>query len=147
MSVLAAVDEYSRYAEVHVLGSKAHTAAKLKDIILQRKNANKRVQILRSDRGGEFINHDLGDFLKREGIEHCTSPPREPHSNGRLIERLFGTIVPRLRNVLHHRGIKPRFWPQLLGDGRVRSAATALPTAPRYCIEHRNAVHTAEQMG
>lgn len=34
------------------------------------KQSDHKVKCLRSDRGGEYIGHDLEDFLKSNGIHH-----------------------------------------------------------------------------
>ena len=41
-----------------------------------------KVQILRSDNGGEFLNKDFKDLLLNNQIKHETTCPYSPHQNG-----------------------------------------------------------------
>ncbi|KAI5323859.1 hypothetical protein L3X38_032932 [Prunus dulcis] len=65
-----------------------------------------RIQVLRSDNDGEFLNHDLNQFLQDHGIIHQRSCPYTPQQNGvaerknkHLLEvvcaSLFGANMPR----------------------------------------------------
>ncbi|KAI5328105.1 hypothetical protein L3X38_027501 [Prunus dulcis] len=65
-----------------------------------------RIQVLRSDNDGEFLNHDLNQFLQDHDIIHQRSCPYTPQQNGvlerknrRLLEivraSLFGANMPR----------------------------------------------------
>ncbi|CAL2267943.1 unnamed protein product [Prunus armeniaca] len=65
-----------------------------------------RIQVLRSDNGGEFLNHDLNQFLQDHSIIHQRSCPYTPQQNGvtetknrHLLEvvcaSLCGAIMPR----------------------------------------------------
>ncbi|CAL9025927.1 unnamed protein product [Prunus brigantina] len=67
---------------------------------------NAQIQILRSDNGGEFINHDFQTYFQQHGIIHETTCPQTPEQNGvaerknrHLLETaralLIGTHVPR----------------------------------------------------
>ena len=45
-----------------------------------------KIQTLRSDNGGEFVNQDLKQHLDDHGITHQTTCPYTPHQN-RVAER------------------------------------------------------------
>jgi transposase InsO family protein len=64
---------------------------------------------LHSDRGGEYINKNLGQFLKEEGIEHKVTMPYSPQQNGRA-ERFNRTIMEKGTSMLHHAGLSLGFW-------------------------------------
>jgi len=67
----------------------------------------------RSDRGGEVMSKEFTDYLASEGIIHKTSAPNTPQQNG-LAERMQQTIWAGIRTVLHHSGMKNRFWAEAL---------------------------------
>ncbi|KAI5350200.1 hypothetical protein L3X38_003091 [Prunus dulcis] len=67
---------------------------------------NAQIQILRSDNGGEFVNHDFQTYFQQHGIIHETTCPQTPQQNGvaeqknrHLLETaralLIGAHVPR----------------------------------------------------
>ncbi|KAI5312061.1 hypothetical protein L3X38_041234 [Prunus dulcis] len=43
---------------------------------------NAQIQILRSDNGGEFVNHDFQTYFQQHGIIHETTCPQTPQQNG-----------------------------------------------------------------
>jgi transposase InsO family protein len=44
------------------------------------------IQVIRTDNGGEFINHSLKHYLNSHGIVHQTTCPYTPQQNG-VVER------------------------------------------------------------
>lgn len=67
--VLSIIDDYSRYAKVYLLESKDQTAACIKDYIeMVKTQFSRKPKIIRSDRGGEYVNKYLQNYLRNEGI-------------------------------------------------------------------------------
>ena len=48
-------------------------------------------EVIRSDNGPQYIGSAFQNFTKTWGIQHVTSSPRYPQSNG-FIERQVGTV-------------------------------------------------------
>ncbi len=46
------------------------------------KATGKTLKALRSDGGGEYVGHQLQDFLQQHGIEHQKTAPYSPQQNG-----------------------------------------------------------------
>ncbi|KAJ9557205.1 hypothetical protein OSB04_011819 [Centaurea solstitialis] len=46
----------------------------------------KRIKILRSDRGGEYFNHEFDTFCEENGIKHERTSPFTPQQNGVIVE-------------------------------------------------------------
>jgi len=46
-----------------------------------------------ADNGGEFVSHEISNFIKEVGGEEIHSAPRHPQTNGH-IERFWGSIKP-----------------------------------------------------
>lgn len=58
-----------------------------------------RVTVLKSDRGGEFINRTVEEWLHEQGIRHEPTSAESPQKNG-IIERHWGIIIPRAKAML-----------------------------------------------
>lgn len=69
----------------------------------------KRVKILRSDNGGEYISEDFKEFCATSGIKREETVPMSPQQNG-VSERLNRTIMENARSMLHHAHLPLRFW-------------------------------------
>ena len=111
------IDDFSRKSWVVPLRKKSDTAAALKEWIAVRENeVGKKLKVLRSDNGGEFIDGSLGKWLREHGIQHQTIPARSPQSNG-IAERMNRTLQDRARSMLIGAGLGGGFW--------VESIATA----------------------
>ncbi|BBH05273.1 ABC-2 type transporter family protein [Prunus dulcis] len=52
------------------------------DVPIMETQFNARIQILRSDNGGEFVNHDFQTYFQTHGIIHETTCPQTPQQNG-----------------------------------------------------------------
>jgi transposase InsO family protein len=59
----------------------------------------KKIKILRSDNGGEYVNRDLENILKAKGIRHETTVSLTPEQNG-VAERKNRTLVEGARSML-----------------------------------------------
>ncbi|XP_022024151.1 uncharacterized protein LOC110924456 [Helianthus annuus] len=83
----------SRYLYVYLLHSKdeAFEAFKIYKAEVE-KQKEKRIKILRSDRGGEYFNRKFDAFCEEEGIIHERTAPYTPQQNG-LAERKNRTLV------------------------------------------------------
>ena len=65
---------------------------------------DRRVKILRSDRGGEYVNETLATFLQQKGIIHQTTAPMTPQQNGKS-EVFNRIIVDKVRTMLLESGL------------------------------------------
>ncbi|KAI5343659.1 hypothetical protein L3X38_011535 [Prunus dulcis] len=60
---------------------------------------NARIQILRFDNGGEFVNHDFHTYFQTHGIIHETTCPETPQQNG-VAERKNRHVLETARALL-----------------------------------------------
>ena len=111
--VLTVIDEASRHAWVFPLAKKSQVPAVLRHLIQHERARGYAMHTIKTDHGGEFSSAEFAEWLKEHGIHHAFSPPYTPKSNG-LIERLHGTLTPRLRAVIHGRYIVAGAVPELL---------------------------------
>ena len=65
---------------------------------------DRQVKILRSDRGGEYVNETLATFLQQKGIIHQTTAPMTPQQNGKS-EVFNRIIVDKVRTMLLESGL------------------------------------------
>lgn len=70
---------------------------------------NKKIKILRSDNGGEYINTRFKQYLSQCGIRHHTTVPHCPQQNA-VAERANRTIMEAVRCMLLEAGLDQRFW-------------------------------------
>lgn len=69
------------------------------------------IKILRSDNGGEFVNHVMSDFFVLSGLIHQTSCAYTPEQNG-VAERKNRIILEITRSVMIESRIPTFLWPE-----------------------------------
>ncbi|KAJ9512092.1 hypothetical protein QJQ45_012628 [Haematococcus lacustris] len=69
--------------------------------------------VLRSDRGTEYVNQAVREFLSGKGIIHQQTAPYSPQQNGSA-ERLNRTLFEKGRCLLYSSGLSVNFWPYAL---------------------------------
>ena len=96
---LIAVDAYSHYIEIEIVKntSVVEVIEALKTIF----SRNGLPDVLCSDNASCFTSYIFADYLKKNGIEHITSPPYCPSSNG-LAERGVQIIKQLLKKLDHN---------------------------------------------
>ncbi|KAJ9560826.1 hypothetical protein OSB04_005986 [Centaurea solstitialis] len=70
---------------------------------------DKRIKILRFDRGGEYVSKDLAEFCSTHGIIHQTMAPYTPQQNG-LAERKNTILKNMINLMLITSGEPPSLW-------------------------------------
>ncbi|CAI7904690.1 unnamed protein product, partial [Closterium sp. NIES-53] len=69
----------------------------------------KRIKVIRTDGGGEFVNNELAKWMKSKGIKHDVTTPYTPQQNG-AAERLNRTLVEAVRSLLQHSKLGSEWW-------------------------------------
>ena len=67
------------------------------------------MKILRTDRGGEFIDEEFISFCKKHGIKRELTVRQTPQQNG-VAERKNRTIVEMARSMLQSKNLPKYFW-------------------------------------
>jgi uncharacterized protein (DUF2164 family) len=76
---LLIVDDKSRYMWLVLLVTKDEAAGAIKRLNARLEaEAGRKMGMLRTDRGGEFIVHTLGDYCAEQGIQRHTTAPYTP---------------------------------------------------------------------
>lgn len=104
------IDDYTRKVFVYFLKTKDLAEEVFQHFKAFAENqTGKRIKILRSDNGGEYISNNYENFLKKCGIRHQTSMPYTPQQNG-VAERMNRTLQERARCMVFNAGVTKSFW-------------------------------------
>ena len=104
------IDDFSRYTTTYVISNKGEALQKLKEFVATTSNMfGRKPKILRSDNGGEYINKEMEDYLRKNGIEHQVTVPYSPQQNG-VAERKNRYIMEMTRCMLVDSNLNEKFW-------------------------------------
>ncbi|POW05442.1 hypothetical protein PSTT_09661 [Puccinia striiformis] len=109
---LLIIDEFTRMTFIYFLKSK--TKEEIFEsinsfIIKAERHWDRKVKMITTDGGGEFINSLLMPYCHELGIMKNTTAPYTPQQNS-IVERSMRTIVTKARSMMIHSGVPPRFW-------------------------------------
>jgi hypothetical protein len=116
------LDRKTRYLEVELLKTKdeAYEAflrfkAKAENQAYSNSSntTNKRIKILSTDNGTEYINKRFKIALDKAGIIHQTSSTYTPEQNG-FIERINRTLLNKVRSLLLNSNLNKKMWGEAL---------------------------------
>lgn len=108
--VLSLIDDFSRYSYVYFLKSKSDVFNHFKKYKRLVENlTGKRIQSVKSDQGGEFMNNNFKYYLSKFGIIQlftCTNK----HEQNAVIERLNRSLFVKARTLLYHSNHNKKLW-------------------------------------
>ncbi|GJR16600.1 retrovirus-related pol polyprotein from transposon TNT 1-94 [Tanacetum coccineum] len=76
---------------------------------LAENQSNRKLKVLRTDRGGEFLSKEFSGFCNEDGIKSELTAPYTPEQNG-IVERKNRTIVEMARCMLKAKNLEDAFW-------------------------------------
>lgn len=77
------IDDHTRACWVYLLKNKSDSSAIFKQFHKHVSNVfQSKIQVLRTDNGGEYFSNDLKDYLNENGILHQSSCTKTPQQNG-----------------------------------------------------------------
>lgn len=111
---LTLIDAHSDYTEVHALKHKNEA----KDIVINYIERcynlfSIRIKTFRSDRGGEYLDSILQNYLRKHGIKFECTVHDSPQQNG-ISERKNRTLMEAVRSMLIHRNLPNYLWNEAL---------------------------------
>lgn len=131
------LDDFSRKIFVYFLNQKDQVPETvIKFIKLAENQTGKKLMVLRTDNGREYINSTLRSALDDLGVQHQTSIPYQPQQNGRA-ERVNRTLLDKTRCMLTESRLPHKFWAEALS-----TAAYLANRSPKKCLGGR----TPEQL-
>lgn len=126
------IDDYSRKVYVYFMKNKSDTLEMFKQFKnLVENETEKRIKVLRSDNGKEYINKEFKLFLEKFGIQHQTTNPYTPEQNG-LAERMNRTLVERAKCMILNSSLAKHFWAEA-----VSTAAYVINRSPTKALDYK----------
>lgn len=111
--IVSFIDDFSRYATVYIMKSKSDVLSCFDRYKKRVENLlEKKVKILRSDRGGEYMSNDFMEYLKSAGISFERAPADTPEHNS-VAERFNRTLIERLRCILLDTSLPMKLWAEI----------------------------------
>lgn len=108
--VLTLIDDFSKYTFVHLLAKKSEVPEKIMNFVhLMKNQRGKAPKVIRSDRGGEYVNSTLESFFESNGILSNRTCPYTPQQNGKS-ERFNLTLLNMVRCMLSGAELPNKFW-------------------------------------
>ena len=131
------IDEHSNWVVVYLMKQKSEVADHYLDFEkYAERQTGRKVRIIRSDRGGEYLSNALSKYLKHQGIVHELTAAYTPHQNG-ISERFNLTILNLVRSMLSHRGVPKCFWAEALATAvHIRNRVTSSTLPPNMTPYH-----------
>lgn len=104
------IDDYTHFVIVYLLKHKSEVVSVFKNYYnLVTNHFGQKISKLRSDNGGEYINHEMKRFCSDNGILMQTTVPYNPESNG-VAERMNRTLVDKARTILIDSKLPKDLW-------------------------------------
>ena len=100
-----------------------------------------KIQILRSDNGGEYINHDFQTYFQMHGIIHETTCPQTPQQNG-VAERKNRHLLETARALLIGAHVPRHHW-----DDAIVTAVYLINRMPSKVLDFRTPLQALAQHG
>lgn len=108
--MLLFIDDFSRKVFVYTIKSKVEVITKFAEFKALVENlTGKKIKVLRTDNGTEYVNTEFHRLCKDNGIIHQRTVPYTPEQNG-VAERANRTIVERAKCLLFDAGLEKGFW-------------------------------------
>jgi transposase InsO family protein len=104
------LDDFSKLSEIRVIKHKSDVAQVVQEVLTNwETQTGETLQCVRTDRGGEYLNEELCQFLRAKGVNHQTTAPYSPEQNGKA-ERLNRTLMDRTRAMIIDSGLDNSMW-------------------------------------
>ncbi|KAF1332521.1 reverse transcriptase, partial [Globisporangium splendens] len=130
------IDDKSRFCVVFLLRSKSEVLDKFVQFVkFADIQTGRRVKVLRSDNGGEYVSNKFAAFCRNRGIVQQFTPPYTPQLNG-VAERMNRTLVESARCMIERAGLSKRYW----GEA-VTTAAFLRNRCPTRATGHDKSPH------
>ena len=131
------IDDYSRVVSIYLLRQKSKVFQAFNTFEAWATTyTGKRIKILRSDPGGEYMSNKFKEHLSERGILHQKSVTDTPQQNG-VAERMNRTLVEMARCLLTQAGLENRFWGEAINTAaylRNRAPSIALKDSTPFEI-------------
>lgn len=108
--ILTLIDDFSRYSHIYLMKQKSEVRERIIEFIEMVKTQEGKIpKVIRSDRGGEYMDAGLQNYFKSKGIKTQLTVPYTPQQNG-IAERKNRTLMEMTRCMLQSSGINKHYW-------------------------------------
>lgn len=110
--IITFIDDYSRKTWIYFLSTKSQTLtyfAQFKQLV---ETPERKIQKLRSDRGGEYLSNDFQSFCHKHGIHHQLTSGYSPQQNG-VAKRKNRTLLEGIRSVASGTRLPRYLWDEV----------------------------------
>ncbi|TYK04890.1 gag/pol protein [Cucumis melo var. makuwa] len=108
--LISFIDDYSRYGYLYLMEHKSEALEKFKEYKAEVVNLlSKKIKILRSDRGGKYMDLRFQNYMIEHGIQSQLSAPGTPQQNG-VSERRNRTLLDMVRSMMSYAQLPSSFW-------------------------------------
>jgi transposase InsO family protein len=140
--MLTIINDYSRKVWPYFLKHKyeAFDAFRKWKVIIE-KQTKKKVKLLRTDNGMEFLSNEFNDYYSYEGIFRHHTIPYTPQQNG-VTERMNMSIISKARCMLYNKGISRHFWAEAASTAcYLINRSPSIPLDKKTLIEVWSSTH------
>ena len=104
------IDDYSHYGHVYLISHKYEALDCFIKYLNEVENQlDKKVKVLRTDRGGEYLSDQFKKLCEEKGIIRQLTMPRTPQQNG-VAERRNRTLLEMVRSMMAQANLPIQFW-------------------------------------
>jgi transposase InsO family protein len=112
--VLIFVDDFSHFTIIYFLKKNSEVFQNLKYFkALVETQSEKNIKVLRTDNGGEYVNHEIHNLFHEAGIQLQHTVPYTPQKNG-VVERKNRSLKEMAYCMLHAKSLPQRLWAEAL---------------------------------
>jgi hypothetical protein len=104
------IDDATRWCQIYLIKTKDEVLDYFKIYKAEVENQlERKIKRVRSNRGGEYLSKDFGEYCAEHGIIHETMTPYSPQSNG-VAERKNRTLTNLVNAMLDCSGLSKLWW-------------------------------------
>jgi transposase InsO family protein len=108
------IDDATRYYQLYLVKTKDEALNCFKIYKAEVENyLERKIKRVRSDRGGEYLSNDFGEYCVEHGIIHETTTPYSPQSNG-VAERKDRTLTDLVNAMYDSSGLSKSWWDEAI---------------------------------
>jgi transposase InsO family protein len=112
--VLIFVDDFSHFTWIYFLRKKYEVFQHLKDFkALVETQSGKKIKVLLTDNGGEYVNHEIHNIFHEAGIQLQHTVPYTPQQN-EVAEQKNRSLKEMASCMLHAKSLPQRLWAEAL---------------------------------
>lgn len=143
---LTLIDDFSRYVVMYLLRDKSEAKQCIVSFVRMVENKfGRKPQVIRSDRGGEFVNHALEKFYQEEGIQMQLTAGYAPQQNG-VAERRNRYLQEMAVCMLLDAGLEKKYWGEAIAaaafiQNRLPSRSVTKTPMELWCGEKPDLSH------